>query len=88
MGKDSVTAITKCDVQSGLTAFTNVVVWYTTTSTGEEYNENDAQATSISSSGFSVTVKAGNRYATKGTAGYSVEFNTRGSWYCGTTYTF
>ena len=85
--KDTVTAVTKSDVRSGLTAYTYVVAWYSNTSGGQT-SSNEGTTTSISDSGFKVTATAGNRNAYKGTAGHSVEFTTRGSWICGTTYNF
>lgn len=87
LSKDSVTATIKSDVRSGLNATEVAMVWYSTTSGGETAKETKT-STTISDSGFSVTVKAGNRNAYQGTGGHTVRFNTRGNWVCGTKVMF
>lgn len=87
LGKDTVTAVTKSDVRSGLSAYLYVVAWYSD-SDGGQTADNEGTSNTISDSGFKVTATAGNRNAYKGTAGHIVQFNTRGSWVCGTTYEF
>lgn len=82
--KDSITATTKSDVSKNLTVTNNVLAWYTTSS-GGTYNKKQESATSIPTSGYSVTAQAGNSNGYKGTAAHSVEYTTRGSWICGTT---
>lgn len=86
--KDTFTITTKSDVSSGLKAQNMVLAWYSTLADGGQQLETYETATSIPTSGFKTTGKAGNASAYKGTGGHQVTYNTRGSWICGTTYTF
>lgn len=81
--QDTITATTKSDVSTGLTAFIRTYAWYTT-SDGSEILTNENTANSIGPTGFVVSAKSGNAYGYKGTAAHKVDYTTRGSWVCGT----
>lgn len=80
---DKVTATMESDVSSGFYAHITVVAWYVTTS-GTEKSSNNGGVNEIYGS-FSVTATAGNANGNKGTAGYAMETDTRGSWLAATS---
>jgi len=85
---DAVSAKMKSDVRTASSAYIYVQVYYVDSSAGTMTHSNNDSTTLIPDDGFTCMVVSPNLYAYKGTAGYGANFATRGSWVCGTTYTF
>lgn len=81
--QDTISATTKSDVSTGLTAMIRTYAWYVA-SAGSQTISNEKNADTISPSGFTVSVLSGNAYGYQGTAAHNVDYDTRGSWRCGT----
>lgn len=78
---DSATATIDADIKTIKSAYTNMIIYYASTS-GEETRKNEGRPSS-NSTPFSLSVNSLSLYATYAVSGHSVNFERRGSWACG-----